>query len=61
MKEYLLSDICADLEILMTSGLKFEYCIRKRIFLPSSKWLKNNPYSVPSFLQGMGIQYILTI
>ena len=31
MKEYLLSDGCADLEILMTDGLKPEFYIRKRI------------------------------
>ena len=32
MKEYLLDDICAELAILMTGGLKPEYYIRKRIF-----------------------------
>ena len=32
MKEYLLSDRCADLAILMTGGLKPEYYIRNRIF-----------------------------
>ena len=32
MKEYILSDKCADLENLMTDGLKPEYYIRKRIF-----------------------------
>ena len=32
MKEYLFSDICADLEILMTGGMKPEYYIRKGIF-----------------------------
>ena len=31
MKEYLLSDRCADMEILMTGELKPEYCICKRI------------------------------
>ena len=51
MKECLLSDRCADLEILMTGGLKPEYYIHKRIFwfLPSSKWLKKT-YSVHWFL-----------
>ena len=32
MKEYLLSDRCDDLEILMTGGLKPEFYIRKMIF-----------------------------
>ena len=32
MKEYILSDRCADLEILMTGGLKPKYYISKRIF-----------------------------
>ena len=51
MKEYLLSDRIADLAFLMTSGLKPEYYIRKRnFFLPSSKWLKNDPYPVSPFL-----------
>ena len=31
MKEYLIYDICADLAILMTGGLKPEYYIRKKI------------------------------
>ena len=51
MKECLLSEECYNLEILMTGGMKPEYYIRKRFFLkPSSKFLKNDPYSVPSFL-----------
>ena len=54
MKECLLSDRCADLEILMTGGLKPEYYICKRdfnfLFLIESEWLKNDPYSVPGFL-----------
>ena len=55
MKEYLHYDRCAELENLTIGGLKPEYYIRKRIFIYfdfylSSKWLKNNPYSVPSFL-----------
>ena len=33
MKEYLLPDICADLEILMTGGMKPEFYIHKMIFL----------------------------
>ena len=32
MKEFLFFDRCDDLEILMTGGLKPEYCIRKRNF-----------------------------
>ena len=32
MKEYLLSDRCNDLAIIMTGELKPEYYIRKRIF-----------------------------
>ena len=55
MKEYLLSDRCADLALLIIGGPKPEYYIHKMIikfldFLASSKWLKNNPYSVPIFL-----------
>ena len=53
MKEYILSYKSADLEFLMTGGLKPEYYICKRIFLlllTKSKWLKNNPTSVLTFL-----------
>ena len=32
MKEYLLSDKCADLAIIMIGGLKPEYYIRERMF-----------------------------
>ena len=55
MREYLLSDMCSDLEILITGVMKSKYyiCIRVLIFFDfwsSSKWLKNDSYSVPSFL-----------
>ena len=57
MREYLICDRCADLAILMTDGMKPEYYMRRKVFLlflPSSKWLKNEPYSVPCFLPDMG-------
>ena len=42
MKEYLLSDRCADLAVIITGGMKPEFYIRKRIisFLPNYKRMK---------------------
>ena len=53
MKENILSEDFSDLTVLMKGGLKPEYYIRKSFFLnfwPSSKWLKNDPYHVLTFL-----------
>ena len=55
MKEYFLSDICTDLAILMTSGLKPEFYIHKRIliFLIFDQVLNNQKMTQPVSLLPM--------
>ena len=56
MNKYILYDECSDPAILVAGGLIIKCYICKRIFiflyifLPSSKFPENDPYSVPGFL-----------